>query len=149
MMRTSVIFLISSLILLGSFFGVANAQEEFIDDLLDQGTNAIKDGISSIDIPNDNIIDTNQEEVNNLGNSFSEWLSSLFDFGKKTHSLTEDAMEVVAPPWVDSIIISVIAGAVVVFIMIRLVKKIGIHIAIAFGALAAVVVFLMLLDVNS
>jgi len=148
-LRTSTIFLISSLILLGSFFGIAYAQEEIADDIMDQLTGGIQEGIKSINVPNDNIIDTDQEEIDNLAKSSSEWLESFFDFGKKTHAVTQDAMAVAAPSWVDPLIIAIVAGAVVFFVMIRVAKKIGVHIAIAFGALAMVLVFLMLLDLNS
>jgi len=122
---------------------------EIGNEFMDQLTEGVETGISSIDIPDDNLIETNQEEVNNLARSFSEWISSFYDFGKKTHSVTEDAMAVVAPSWVDGIIISIIAGAVVVLIMWKVFKRVGIHLAIAFGILAAVIVFLMLLDLNS
>lgn len=122
---------------------------EFGNEIMDQLTEGVEIGIKSIDIPDDNIIDTNQEEVDSLANSFSEWISSFYDFGKKTHSVTEDAMAVVAPSWVDGIIISIIAGAVVVIIMWKVFKRVGIHLAIGFGILASVIVFLMLLDLNS
>jgi len=127
----------------------ANAQEEFADDIVDQVTEGIEEGIKSIVIPDDNLIDTDQEEVDNLAESTSAWLESFFDFGKKTHAVTEDAMAVGAPSWIDPILISFIAGAVVILVMWRVFKKVGIHIAIAFGILAAIVVFLMLLDLNS
>jgi len=123
--------------------------EEFADEFMDQLTEGAEEGISSIIIPDENLIDTNQEEVDDLAKSFSEWISSFYDFGKKTHAVTEDAMSVAAPSWVDQIIISIVAGAVVVFIMWRVAKKVGIHIVIGMGALAAVIVFLMLLDINS
>lgn len=125
------------------------AQIEYGNEIMDQLTEGVETGIKSIDIPDDNIIETNQEEVDNLARSFSEWLSSFYDFGKKTHSVTEDAMTVVAPSWIDGIIISIIAGAVVVLIMWKVFKRVGIHLAIGFGILAAVIVFLMLLDLNS
>lgn len=124
-------------------------EEEIADEIFDQMTEGVETGISSINVPNQNIIDTDQEEVDDLAHSTSEWLKSLLDFGKKTHSVTEDAMSVAAPSWVDPIIIAVVAGAVVVFIMWKVVKKVGIHLAIGMGFLAAVIVFLMLLDLNS
>jgi hypothetical protein len=124
-------------------------EEEFADEIIDQAAEGIETGISSINVPNQNLIDTDQEEVDDLAHSTSEWLKSLLDFGKKTHSVTEDAMAVAAPSWVDPIIIAVVAGAVVVFIMWKVVKKVGIHLAIGMGFLAAVIVFLMLLDLNS
>jgi len=122
---------------------------EIGNEFMDQLTEGVETGITSIDIPDENIIDTTQEEVDSLAQSFAEWINSFYDFGKKTHSVTEDAMAVVAPSWVDGIIISIIAGAVVVLIMWKVFKRVGIHLAIAFGILAAVIVFLMLLDLNS
>jgi len=130
-------------------YGQYGGEEEFVDEVIDQMSEGIESGISSINVPDQNIIDTDQEEVDELAHSTSEWLKSLLDFGKKTHSLTEDAMSVAAPSWVDPIIIAVVAGAVVVFIMWKVVKKVGIHLAIGMGFLAAVIVFLMLLDLNS
>ena len=127
----------------------AFAQEEFADDIVDQVTEGVEEGIKSIIIPDNNIIDTDQKEVDDLAESTSAWLESFFDFGKKTHAVTEDAMAVGAPSWIDPILISFIAGAVVILVMWRVFKKVGIHIAIAFGILAAIVVFLMLLDLNS
>ena len=127
----------------------AFAQLQYADEMIDQLSEGAETGISSIVIPDDNLIDTNQEEVDDLAKSFSEWIASFYDFGKKTHSVTEDAMSVAAPSWVDQIIISIVAGAVVVFIMWRVAKKVGIHIVIGMGFLAAVIVFLMLLDINS
>ncbi len=150
MIVINVIWIIG-VILISTLFLVTNvyAQEEFADDIVDQVTEGVEEGIKSIVIPDDNIIDTDQQEVDDLAESTSAWLESFFDFGKKTHAVTEDAMKVAAPAWIDSIIISFIAGAVVILVMWRVFKKVGIHIAIAFGILAAIVVFLMLLDLNS
>lgn len=130
------------------FTNYAFADEHYGDEIMDQVTKGVESGISSIEVPEDNIIDTNQEEIDNVARSFSEWLDSLFDFGKKTHHLTEDAMVVAAPSWVDRLLISLVAGAVVIFLLWRVTKKVGFHIMIAMGALAAVIVFLMLLDLN-
>lgn len=118
-------------------------------EVVGQITEGVEQGISSIDIPEDNLIDTSQEEVDELAKSTSAWIEAFFDFGKKTHSVTEDAMAVASPSWVDPIIISLVAGAVVVLIMWKIFKRVGIHLAIGFGILAAVIVFLMLLDINS
>ncbi len=150
MIVINVIWIIG-VILISTLFLVTNvyAQEEFADDIVDQVTEGVEEGIKSIVIPDDNIIDTDQQEVDDLAESTSAWLESFFDFGKKTHAVTEDAMTVAAPEWIDSILISFIAGAVVILVMWRVFKKVGIHIAIAFGILAAIVVFLMLLDLNS
>ena len=130
-------------------YGGEEIDEEFADDIMDQLTSGIESGISSINVPSNNPIETTNEEVGDLAQSTSEWIEALFNFGKKTHSVTEDAMAVAAPAWIDPIIIAVIAGAVVVFVMWKVVKKVGIHMAIGFGFLAAVIVFLMLLDLNS
>jgi len=146
--RFSVITILGILGILGNPI-YAQEYGEFGNDIMDQLTEGVETGIKSIDIPDDNIIETNQEEVDSLARSFSEWISSFYDFGKKTHSVTEDAMAVVAPSWIDGIIISIIAGAVVILIMWKVFKRVGIHLAIAFGILAAVIVFLMLLDLNS
>ncbi len=147
--RFSVITILGILGILGMNPIYAQEFDQYGNEILDQLTEGVETGIKSIDIPNENIIDTNQEEVDNLAHSFSEWISSFYDFGKKTHSVTEDAMAVVAPSWIDGIIISIIAGAVVVIIMWKVFKRVGIHLAIGFGILAAVIVFLMLLDLNS
>jgi hypothetical protein len=130
-------------------YGGEEVGEEFADDVMDQLTSGVETGISSIDVPPNNPIETTNQEVDDLAHSTSEWIEALFNFGKKTHSVTEDAMAVAAPSWIDPIIIAVIAGAVVVFVMWKVVKKVGIHMAIGFGFLAAVIVFLMLLDLNS
>lgn len=147
--RFSVIAILGILGILGMNPIYAQEFDQYGNEIVDQLTEGVETGIKSIDIPNENIIDTNQEEVDNLAHSFSEWISSFYDFGKKTHSVTEDAMAVVAPSWIDGIIISIIAGAVVVIIMWKVFKRVGIHLAIGFGILAAVIVFLMLLDLNS
>lgn len=148
--RFSIITILGILGILG-MIPISHAQDygEIGNEFMDQLTEGVETGITSIDIPDDNIIDTTQEEVDSLAQSFAEWLGSFYDFGKKTHSVTEDAMAVVAPSWIDGIIISIIAGAVVVFIMWKVFKRVGIHLAIGFGVLAAVIVFLMLLDLNS
>jgi len=122
---------------------------EMADEAMDTISEGVETGISSIDVPEDNLIDTDQEEVDALARSTAEWLESFFDFGKKTHSVTEDAMAVAAPSWIDPFIIALIAGAVVVLIMWKIFKRVGIHLAIGMGILAAVIVFLMLLDLNS
>ncbi len=141
--------------ILGTNFDLAYAQygngsvEDIADQMVGQVTEGIETGISSIEIPDENLIDTDQSEVDNLARSTSEWLEAFFNFGKKTHTVTEDAMAVASPSWVDPIIIAFVAGAVVVFIMWKIFKRVGIHMAIGFGFLAAVIVFLMLLDLNS
>ena len=145
----SVITILGILGILGINPIYAQEFDQYGNEIMDQLTEGVETGIKSIEVPNENIIDTNQEEVDNLAHSFSEWIGSFYDFGKKTHSVTEDAMAVVAPSWIDGIIISIIAGAVVVLIMWKVFKRVGIHLAIAFGILAAVIVFLMLLDLNS
>ena len=122
---------------------------EMADEAMDVITEGVEKGISSIDVPQNNLIDTDQEEVDALAQSTSEWLKAFLDFGKKTHSVTEDAMAVAAPSWIDPFIIALIAGAVVVIIMWKIFKRVGIHLALGFGILAAVIVFLMLLDLNS
>jgi len=141
--------------ILGTNFDLAYAQYgngsvgDIADQMVGQLTEGIETGISSIQIPDENLIDTDQSEVDSLAHSTSEWIESLLDFGKKTHHVTEDAMSVASPSWVSPIIIAFVAGAVVIFIMWKVVKRVGIHLAIGFGFLAAVIVFLMLLDLNS
>jgi hypothetical protein len=149
--RGSALYILGILGILGMIsISPAYAQyEEMGDQVMGQMKEGVETGISSIEVPEDNLIDTNQEEVDSLAHSLSEWLESLFNFGRKTHHVTEDAMAVAAPSWVDPIIIALVAGAVVVFIMWKVIKKVGIHLAIGMGFLAAVIVFLMLLDLNS
>ena len=147
--RASALLGILGILTISPVYAQYGEEEEFADEIIDQVSEGIETGISSIEVPNQNLIDTDQGEVDDLAHSTSEWLKSLLDFGKKTHHVTEDAMAVAAPSWVDPIIIAVVAGAVVVFIMWKVVKKVGIHLAIGMGFLAAVIVFLMLLDLNS
>ncbi len=130
-------------------FSNAYAQYDFVDDLVDQASEGIKSTIGSIEVTGNNPIDTNQEEVDNLANSASEWFKSLFDFGKKTHTVTEDTLSIVAPSWVAPIIIIAIAGGVVLLIIWKGIRKVGFHMFIALAILAAVIVFLMLLDLLS
>lgn len=136
-------------IALALLFQNAYAQYGFVDDIVNQTSESIESTIASIQVPENNPIDTNQEEVNNLAHSASEWIRSLFDFGKKSHAVTEDTLSVVAPSWVAPIIIIAIAGGVVLLIIIKGIKKVGLHLFIALAILAAVIVFLMLLDLLS
>lgn len=130
-------------------FQYAYAQYDIVDNLVNQTSEGIKSTIDSIQISGKNPIDTNQQEINNLANSASEWVRSLFDFGKKSHEVTVDTMTVLAPSWIAPIIIIVIAAGIVVFIVIKGIKKVGLHLFIALAILAAVIVFLMLLDLLS
>lgn len=130
-------------------FQYAYAQYGIVDNLINETSEGLKSTIDSIKISGKNPIDTNQQEVINLANSASEWVKSLFDFGKKSHAVTVDTMSVLAPSWVAPIIIMVIAGGVVIFVVIKGIKRVGLHLFIALAILAAVIVFLMLLDLLS
>jgi len=149
-MDTRVFYLSGTLFLLFlSLFQNAYAQYDFVDNFVNQISDGLKSTIESIKISGNNPIDTNQQEVNNLANSASEWVKSLFDFGKKSHTLTEDTLSIAAPSWVAPIIIIAIAGGVVLLIIIKGIKRVGLHLFIALAILAAVIVFLMLLDLLS
>lgn len=145
------VFYLSVAIFAALFFIFQNAYAQYgmVDNLINQTSDGLKSTIGSIKVPGNNPIDTNQQEVDNLANSASEWLKSLFDFGKKSHTLTEDTLSIAAPSWVAPIIIIVIAGGVVILIIIKGIKRVGLHLFIALAILAAVIVFLMLLDLLS
>ena len=141
------IFLAISLLFSNAY---AQAQyDTFLDDMINQISDGIKSIIGSIEITGNNPIDTNQEEVDSLAHSASEWFKSLFDFGRKSHAVTEDTLSIVAPSWVAPIIIIAIAAGVVILVLIKGIKRVGLHLFIALAILAAVIVFLMLLDLLS
>jgi hypothetical protein len=145
--RTSII----GIFVLFSLFSTSYAQEydDVLDGFVDQASKAIESIIGSIEVSGDNPIDTNQEEVDNLSHSASEWFKSLFDFGKKTHAVTEDTLSVVAPSWIAPVIILIISGGIVLLVMYKSMRRVGLHLILGIAILAGVIVFLMLLDILS
>lgn len=142
------ILFISFIVGLITFSTAAYGESDYGDEIVDDISNQVKSGIKSIEI-GENPVGANQEEVNNVAESLSKWIKSLFSFGRDTHHLTEDVMLVVSPDFVPAIIIAVIAGGIILIIMIKTIKKVGLHLLIALSVLASVVVFLMLLDLLS
>ncbi len=103
--------------------------ESEIKDFIKDGTDQIIKSISEdIDIENDNLLNTNDEEVDRVVSTSKIWFDDLMRLFFSTKDVTEAGVEMIAPFDIAPILIFGVSVAISIAFVITIIKKLAWHI---------------------
>jgi len=105
--------------------------ESEIKDFIKEGTDQVIKSISEdIDIDNDNLLNTNEEEVQKVVSTSKVWFDDLMRLFFSTKDVTQAGVEMIAPFDIAPILIFAVSVAISIAFVITIIKKLAWHIFI-------------------
>lgn len=119
---------------LGTHVSAQEIEEKFeseIKDFIKEGTEQMIKSISEdIDIDSDNLLNTNDEEVERVVSTSKIWFDDLMRLFFSTKDVTEAGVEMIAPFDIAPILVFGVSVAISIAFVITIVKKLAWHIFI-------------------
>lgn len=136
------LFLLPFLLLtmLPAYGTIGDGIDELIDDSIKVGYDSIMEAVV---IPDDNIVGTSQEELDNVKDSGKDFIIALKNLFGATHSLADSGVQAVDQDMLEPWMTSLIGVGVVALVAIPAMKKFGFDLLkIVVLSIAGVVIFI-------